>query len=141
MKFILNYLGHGRMLESFLGTLKIVLGIWILTTNVSDITPQLADLAWWYPALLLAGPFFLIGGVQLAGLAMNIMGLEISWVPRALAASCAVYLWVWLMWKSIFIGTVTTWLVPLAIVALPYNAILLWKAWNRLPVPGSVGLQ
>lgn len=134
-------LGHGRALELFLATLKIGLGAWIVLAphGVPDV-PPIADLAWHYPSSYLAMPFFLVGSLQLLGWSLNWRGFEFSWALRAAAATLAIFMWVWLCVKTEFVGESSP-LVVVAFVSIPFSTLLLYKAWNRLPIPGAPGLR
>ncbi len=140
MSAFLSMLGHGRALELFLGMLKMGLGIWILIPgNVVQI-PAIADLSWFYPSTLLAMPLIVVGITQLAGLTLNCMGYEVSWVFRAVAAQAAIFMWFWLIFKTPFAGADSP-LFVLGILSVPFSALLLYKAWNRLPIPGAPGAR
>jgi len=134
-------LGHGRALELFLATLKVGLGVWIIMEphSVKDV-PPIADLAWHYPSSALAAPFFLVGGLQMFGWTLNWTGFECSWIFRATAALLAIFMWWWLVMKTEFVGDSSP-LFVLAVISIPFSSLLLYKAWNRLPIPGTPGLR
>jgi hypothetical protein len=132
-------IGHGRALELYLSTFKIALGSWIIVENAGAAVPAFSDLAWHYPSVLLATPFFVVGGLQLIGWLLNWLGYEINWVFRFVGAMLAIWLWLWLVLKIEYAGEKSP-LFVVALVAVPFSAILLYKAWNRLPVPGAPGL-
>jgi hypothetical protein len=133
-------LGHGRALELFLGLLKIGLGVWILFPGHSVEIPAIADLSWYYPSTLLAMPLIVVGLSQLAGFALNCLGYEVSWIFRAVGAQAAIFMWFWLIFKTPFASSASP-LFVLGVLALPFSALLLYKAWNRLPIPGAPGAR
>jgi hypothetical protein len=138
---LLLFFGHGRLLELYLVCLKMMVGINVSTVQryVTDETPAaLWDLFWHIPPLTIAAPFFCVGTVQLLGLVLNYRGLEISWIPRFVGAVLGTTLWFWLIYKSIAVGELHTWLFSLACVTVCFSAFIAWKAWNRLPIPGII---
>lgn len=139
MNAILLYFGHGRALEAFLGLLKLLIGITLILSGLDTKTPTLADLAWYYPSLAIAAPFFTVSALQLSGLALNIMGHEWSWMLRAAGALGGIFMWSAFILKTSLIGE-SSLVLPLALAALPASSFLLYKAWNRLPIPGAAGL-
>lgn len=140
MATFLLMIGHGRALELFLSLLKIGLGIWLVFPgNITEI-PALADLSWYYSSTTLALPLLLVGATQLIGWLLNCMGYEVSWIFRAIAAQAAIFMWFWLIFKTPFASTSSPMFV-LGILALPFSTLLLYKAWNRLPIPGAVGAR
>jgi hypothetical protein len=140
MKLLL-FLGHGRLLECYLITLKMIVGINVVTVPVhssTDAPAALWDLFWYVPQPIIAMPFFCIGVIQLIGIALNYRGVESSWIIRYVGAMFGVMMWLWLIYKSIAIGELHTWLFSLAITTVFFSGIIAWKAWNRLPIPGVV---
>jgi hypothetical protein len=135
----LTYFGHGRALEGFLGIFKLVLAAYITTTGISYRVPALADFSWIYPSVTIATPFILIGCLQITGLLLNVRGVEWSWLLRFVGAGFAMFVWLALIIKTLYLGEPSL-IVPLAVTCLPASAFLMYKAWNRLPVPGAVGL-
>lgn len=133
------FLGHGRALEAYLAGVKLIFGL-ILLPGWPLSVRALSDLQWFVPDPIIAAPFLLIAVAQGAGLYLNARGIEESWILRAAAAAMAIMLWSWLLSKSILIGEVSTSLMPLCVMSLPASVFILWKALNRLPVPGASGL-
>lgn len=138
MSTFLAVIGHGRALELFLGMMKIGLGFWILGNAVRE--PTISDLSWFYSSSLLALPLLLVGTIQLVGWLLNCLGYECSWVFRAVAAQLAIFMWFWLIFKTSFAGSGSP-LFVLGVLAVPFSALLLYKAWNRLPIPGAPGAR
>lgn len=138
MLWFLAMVGHGRLLELFLSWVKLGLGVWIILTGSAATVPALADLSWYYSSPILAAPFFVVGVLQLAGVSLNMAGHEISWVFRAAGSSLAIFMWMWILFKTPFAGGSSP-LVVVACVAVPFSSLLFYKAWNRLPVPGAPG--
>lgn len=139
MTAVLIYIGHGRALEGFLGFYKLVLAVSILVSEISWRVPALADLTWGTPRYVVATPFAIIGFLQIIGLILNALGYEISWLLRFVGAAFAMMMWSALLIKSSALGEPTL-VIPMAVAALPASGFLLYKAWNRLPVPGAAGL-
>lgn len=139
MKIFLLYIGHGRALELFLGFYKIVLFLFLAFSSISFKIPALSDLSWHYSDYVIAAPFGFIGTLQLVGLYFNAKGYELSWIPRFVAAVMATLMWSSVLIKSGGIGEPSL-MIPMALACLPANAFLLYKSWNRLPIPGAVGL-
>lgn len=139
MSAIMRYLGHGRALETFLSILKTLIGVTILFSDLGEKTPVLADLTWLYPNTIIAAPFLIVGFLQLCGVLFNMAGYEWSWVLRSTAALLALFMWTTFLTKSGLLGE-SSFMFPLAIACLPASAFLLYKSWNRLPIPGAVGL-
>jgi hypothetical protein len=137
---LLVFLGHGRALELYLGCLKITIGGSLIITELGYNSPILADLAWYYSDATLAAPFFVAGGLQLIGWTLNIYGVEHNWIWRTIGAMLGILLWSTLLIKSGLIRD-TTLATPLAIACLPSSLFLLWRAWNRFPVPGVTGAR
>lgn len=136
----LAFLGHGRALELYLGCLTLLIGATIVITELSRDSPALADIAWYYSRVVVAAPFFVIGALQLIGWFLNINGIHCNWIFRAAGASLAVFVWAALLIKSGLVGE-GTFVIPLTIVNLPASAFLLWRAWNKFPIPGTVGAK
>lgn len=137
------WLGHGRALEANYIGLKFLYGLFFLVCpghEAIDVR-ALYDLQWYLPASAIAAPFFIIAFTQLCGMILNIRGYEISWVPRFAGASMGIMLWSWLVAKSIAISAVVTALFPIAIMGILASMFILWKAANRLPIPGTPGIQ
>lgn len=131
------YLGHGRALEAYLIGVKFLFGL-------SPIWPidalALVDLQWQaVPASIIGLPFLLIGSLQLIGWIMNVRGLESSWKLRAAGAWLGICLWVWIIIKSIAIGQADAAIFRFCLMSLIASTWLFWKAWNRLPIPGTPG--
>ena len=133
-------IGHGRALELYLGLLKIGLGVWIVVTRASAEVPVLADLSWYYSPTILASPLFFVGACQLLGWTLNCFGYEFSWVLRAVGAQVAIFMWFWLIFKTPFAGSSSP-IFVVGVLALPFSVLLLYKAWNRLPIPGAPGAR
>lgn len=140
MNYFLLMVGHGRALELFLGLLKIGLAIWIIITGASAQIPVLADLSWYYSPVFLASPLFVVGACQLFGWTLNCMGYEFSWLLRAIGAQVAIFMWFWYIFKTPFANASSP-IFVLAVLALPFSTLLLYKAWNRLPIPGASGAR
>ncbi len=140
MIFFLNCLGHGRALEFFLGFFKVVLAGYIITSNISMLVPALADFSWLYSSVIIASPFALIGLLQLSGTILNIRGATWSWILRFFGAIFALFVWSALIIKTMYLGEPSL-LAPMAISCLPASSFLIYKAWNRLPIPGVPGLR
>ena len=138
MAKILAALGHGRMLELFLGTLKIGLGIWVMRHAIKE--PAIADLSWSYSSLLLATPLFVVGTIQILSIVLNCMGYESSWIFRTVGAQAAIFMWFWLIFKTTIAETASP-LFVVGIVSVPFSVFLLYKGWSRLPIPGSPGAK
>lgn len=139
MSAILRYLGHGRALETFLGVLKILIGITLMFSNLSERTPSLADIAWSYSNAAIASPFLIVGVLQFSGAVFNMLGHEWSWRLRCVGAFFAILMWSIFLSKSSLIGQ-SSFVLPLALACLPASAFLLYKSWNRLPIPGAAGM-
>src|SRR5678815_4031175 len=90
---ILRYLGHGRALETFLGFLKITIGVNIIFTTLSERTPTLVDLTWFVSSAAIGAPFIVVGGLQFSGAMLNMAGYEWSWIPRSTSALLAILMW------------------------------------------------
>jgi hypothetical protein len=133
-------IGHGRALELFLCVLKVGMGIWLIFPGHPAQVPTIADLSWYYPSVVLAMPLILVGAFQLVGWILNCAGYEISWVFRAIGAQAAIFMWFWLIFKTPFASSSSP-LFVLGILCLPFSALLLYKAWNRLPIPGAPGAR
>lgn len=140
MRNFIFLLGHGRALEFFLGLLKIGFSVWLLFPGNLVSVPAIADLSWYYSNVVLALPLSLVGTLQTVGVILNIRGYEISWVLRAVAAQLAMFMWFWFIFKTPFAGTSSPVFV-IGVLALPFSALLLYKAWNRLPIPGIPGSE
>lgn len=134
-------LGHGRALEMYLICVKLLFGFMIVPPWMDVQAVALADLRWYVSDPVIAAPFFLIGFIQLIGWILNVQGVEASWIPRATGAGLAVVLWLWIIFKSVLIGAVTTGVVPFCIMSCFASLFLFWKAWNRLPIPGALGAR
>lgn len=132
--------GHGRALEAYLGTLKILIGLALSFTDLASRIPATTDLFWKYPRSIIAAPFLVVGMIQLIGVMLNIKGYEDSWILRAIGAALAIAMWIGMLIKTSWLNELSV-MVPLAAVSLPFSAFLFWKAINRLPVPGTPGLQ
>lgn len=132
--------GHGRALEAYLGTLKILIGLAFSFTDLASRVPATTDLFWQYPRSIIAAPFFIVGFIQLVGVTLNIKGYECSWIIRAVGAGLAIAMWIGMLVKTSLLNELSV-MVPLATVSLPFSAFLFWKAINRLPVPGAPGLR
>ena len=140
MNGFIAMLGHGRALELFLGLLKIGLGIWLLFPGNPVEIPAIADLAWYYPNEVLAFPLILVGTTQLAGWLLNCLGYEVSWMFRAVGAQAAIFMWFWFIFKTTF-ATTSSPMFVIGVLSVPFSALLLYKAWNRLPIPGAPGAR
>lgn len=136
-KFI-DKLGHGRVLELFLGTLKIGLGIWVAKYAIKE--PAVADLSWVYSSFLIALPLFCVGAIQIFSTVLNCAGYEFSWILRTVGAQTALFMWFWFIFKTSVAG-ISSPLFVVGIVAVPFSMFLLYKGWNRLPIPGSPGAR
>lgn len=132
-------IGHGRALEAYLGTLKIMIGLAFGFTNLVSFVPATADLAWNYPRSLIAAPFLIVGGIQIIDVVMNIKGYESSWKVRATGSLLAMAMWIGILLKTSWLAEPSL-MLPLACASLPFSAFLFWKAINRLPIPGTPGL-
>jgi hypothetical protein len=139
MTAILDYIGHGRALECFLGIYKLAFGIAIAMSDLHTRIPSFADFAWFYSSYTIAAPFFFLAFCHLVGLYLNIRGYEWSWLLRFIGAFSAMFVWTFLIIKSSWLGEPTL-IIPTAIACLPASAFLIYKAWNGLPVAGRVGL-
>jgi hypothetical protein len=139
MQKLLSFLGHGRALEFFLGWLKINISVSIALSDLSAQVPVTADLSWYYSPTALAAPFFVMGLLQASGVMLNVYGYEKSWTIRAFGAVLAIFVWCLVLVKASLVGEATL-AIPIAITCLPASAFLFYKAWNRLPIPGSAGL-
>jgi hypothetical protein len=137
-RFIL-FLGHGRALEAFLVILK-AWYFFILFPGWPVKILVLSDLQWFVPDYFFALPFGITALLQGLGLYLNYVGSEKSWMLRAGGAMIAIMMWSWLLFKSILIGEVATSMFPVVATCLPASVFILWKAMNRLPVPGARGL-
>lgn len=133
-----TFLGHGRTLELYLIIIKFVYALILFPGWPSNIV-ILSDWQWTVPGFLVAAPFALVASVQALGLWLNYRGYEISWVFRAAGAMAAIMLWSYILFKSLAISEVVTGIFPLAVTSLPFSARILWKALNRLPIPGAPG--
>ena len=140
MTTLLVMIGHGRALELFLSMLKIGLGVWILFPGNSIEIPAIADLSWYYPSVYLALPLIGVGMAQIIGWLLNCLGYECSWMFRAAGAQAAIFMWFWLIFKTPFASSASP-LFVLGVLALPFSVLLLYKAWNRLPIPGAPGAR
>ena len=140
MSCFLAMVGHGRALELYLGLFKLGLAVWLLIPGHVILIPTIADLGWLYPSLILASPLIVVGLIQLVGLALNCVGYEWSWLFRAVGAQLAIFMWFWFVFKTPFANTSSP-LFVLAALSIPFSALLLYKAWNRLPVPGAPGAR
>lgn len=132
-------IGHGRALEAYLGTLKVMIGLSFALTDLAGLVPATSDFAWNYPRAAIAAPFLAVGAIQLLDVILNIQGYEESWVLRAVGSVLAIAMWVGLLLKTWILAEPSL-IVPLAITSLPFSVFLFWKAINRLPVPGARGL-
>ena len=135
-----RFLGHGRALETFLAGGKISVSVYFFVQpkHVGQVS-ALYDLMWYVPEIFLIAPLFIIGMLQITGLVLNYYGVEWSWVPRAVGASSATFLWGWVIVKNIEIGAYGL-SIPICTWLLLGSSWIWWKAWNRLPVPGAAGL-
>ena len=140
MNAFLILIGHGRALELFLSLLKVGLGIWLIFPDNAIAVPPLADLAWYYSGIALASPLIAVGAAQLTGWVLNCWGYECSWIFRACGAQAAIFMWFWFIFKTPFAGTASPMFV-LGVLAVPFSVLLLYKAWNRLPIPGAPGAR
>lgn len=131
-------LGHGRMIELFLGTLKIGLGIWVAKYAITE--PAIADLSWMYSSFVLAVPLLCVGVIQIASTVLNCAGFEFSWIFRTIGAQIAIFMWFWFIFKTSIAG-VSSPLFVVGIVSIPFSMFLLYKGWNRLPIPGAPGAR
>lgn len=136
---LLLWLGHGRALEANFVFIKFVLAFTIWFDPHLDMI-TLNDLQWFIPRWIIALPFAIVAMVQLIGLVLNIRGYECNWIFRAVGASMGITLWFWIIIKSFMVGSISTGMASLAITAIPSSAFLLWKAINRLPIPGKMGM-
>lgn len=132
-------IGHGRALEAYLGLMKIVLAAYFILTVGAFRIPAIADLAWQYPRPVLGLPFFIIGATQIYGVVLNTRGVEFSWTLRAGSAAAAIFLWLWIIIKTISTGEDSV-LAAIAVPSILASIFLFGRAWNRLPVPGAPGL-
>lgn len=139
MNFI-QFFGHGRALEAYLVGVKILFGLFIVPPQISIQILVLSDLQWFIPDPLIAAPFFIVGAMQGIGLWLNAKGYECSWIIRASGALSAILLWSALLTKSVLIGALVSGMTPFLIMSLLGSVFILWKALNKLPVPGAVGL-
>lgn len=134
-----RYLGHGRALETYLACLKILFGL-ILFPGWPINVAVLSDLQWFVPDIVIASPFLVVGVLQAIGLYLNAKGFEFSWIIRAAAATIAIFMWSWLLTKSILIGQLFTTITPLCVLGVPASGYILRKAIRRLPIPGAAGV-
>ena len=132
------FLGHGRALEFYLVSIKFWYALILLPGWPSNIV-VLSDWQWIVPSYMIAVPFAVVGLLQGLGLWLNYMGYEISWILRAAGSMMAIALWSYIIFKSLAISEVVTGIYPVAISSLPFSVFLLWKALNRLPIPGAPG--
>lgn len=139
MNSFLEYIGHGRALEFFLGLFKLALAISITLSDLDKRIPPLADFAWFYPSLIIAFPFYILAFLHFSGIAANMIGYSWSWFPRFMGAAIAMFVWTFLLIKSSWIGD-STLIVPMAIACLPASAFLIYKSWHGLPIPGRAGM-
>lgn len=134
MTGFLGFIGHGRALECYLVGVKILFGLFIVPATAAF--PGLADLPWFIPEPIIAAPFFFIGILQGIGLWLNARGVESSWILRAAGALLAIMLWTALITKALLVATIIN---PFYIMSWLGSVFILWKALNRLPVPGVRG--
>lgn len=137
-----RFAGHGRALEMFLAGLKILIFLQFFPFAPFHVWPtQVPALAGFdVSALVLAAPFLIVGLTQAFGLWLNYKGFEFSWFVRACGAFVALVMWSWILLKTLLIGVATPFLVPLAIMGFGASVFILWKAANKLPIPGAPGL-
>lgn len=135
-----SFLGHGRALESYLVGVKLLFVFFIVIPHQTINMLALQDLRWWMSAPIIAIPFFCIGLLQLVGLVLNYKGYEYSWAIRCVGASLGTCMWFWIIIKNIAISEYTAGTMPFCIMSCMASTWIWWKAWNRLPIPGSSGL-
>jgi|ERR1041385_2787541 hypothetical protein len=140
MSRILLFFGHGRALETYLVCVKLLFAVFVLEPLGGGSITVVSDLHQAVPDSVIALPFFIVGVVQGVGIWLNYEGVSSSWVFRAAGAFFAMMLWNWIIVKAILIGVVVTGMMPFVIMSLVASTFILWKALNRLPVPGAVGL-
>ncbi len=140
MSRFLLFIGHGRALESYLIGVKLMFAFFLLPPRFRISFAAVNDLQWWVPEPIIAAPFFVIGIVQFAGLLLNYRGVEESWILRAGGASAAMALWAALIVKSTLVGYALTGVMPFFIMSFLSSLLIFWKAVNRLPRPGAIGL-
>lgn len=137
---VMLFLGHGRALEACLGCAKIMLFLHFLVvpSSITSVTATYS-LLWSFSPIAIVLPLFVVGVAQVVGLTLNYAGCEWSWVVRAAAAMGGIAIWTWIVLKSALIssGGLEAWLGGYLVL---WNIFILWKAFNRLPVPGAPGL-
>lgn len=139
----LDFAGHGRALEMFLVGLKILIFAQLIPFNPVIVwptnIPAFADFG--VPDSIIASPFILVAFLQAWGLWLNKRGYEISWIIRATGAMIALVMWSWIIIKTMLVGVATPFLLPVATMCFLASIFILWKAMNRLPIPGMPGLR
>ena len=130
--------GHGRALEAYLVLVKIWYGIQLIAP-VQIRVIVLEDVWWYIPDSYVGAMFLSIGTAQLIGLILNLRGRESSWAWRFFGANAAIFLWAWLIAKSMLIGAYGTGALPFWGSSFVASIFLMAKGWNRLPVPGAPG--
>ncbi len=140
MARFLAFLGHGRALECHLIGLKLLIGTFIFVPKGELRIIPLVGLTWYVPDQAIAAPFLVIGLVQLVGLVMNMRGHERSWVPRLLGAGAGAGMWAWLITSSVLQGAIASFVLPVSVMGIVSSSFLIYKAKNRLPIPGQPGL-
>lgn len=134
-----HFLGHGRALETYLVVLKyLIVGFFFFNPTHIAQTYAFYDLLWFIPSIVIVMPFLVIASLQLVGLITNYAGYEWSWLPRFIGAFMAMVVWAWVLIKSFAVDSFG-FTVPLCCASILGSTWLLWKAWNRLPIPGAPG--
>lgn len=136
----LAFLGHGRALEANYIVLKLVIGIAVMLPGTRLQILPLNALQWYISDMAIAIPFLVIGMTQLLGLVANIRGYRWSWLPRAIGAGAGIGMWGWILVASINLGALGSFSFCVSITGIVASTFLAWKAVNRLPIPGAMGL-
>ena len=132
-------MGHGRALETYLIGAKVWYGITLAIPGTQMKAIVLQDIWMVIPDFVLGILFLSLATVQAIGIALNVRGIESSWVWRVVGAHVAIMLWSWLIIKSVAIGAVAIGALPFWGMSFLASIFILWKGYNKLPVPGAPG--
>lgn len=129
------FLGHGRALESYLGAAALIWGIELLLPIKGTRSVALYDLPMWVVGV----SALTAGGITLAGVILNGVGIAVSRQIRMVGAVLSILLWTWLTIKCILVDSSGILGFPFVLLAAPAALRALYLASLNLPVPGAPG--
>lgn len=138
--FAARYLGHGRVIESFLVLFAGTYGIALLfVPDAAFSSSATRDLAWMGYGQFVAIPFILKSIFSGYGLIANIFAWSYSRLFRIIGATFGLWIWSTMVLKFIFVGTPFTVGTFAAGWSFYYSIRIIALALVDLPRPGVPG--